>query len=369
MNIIQKESPIYITTQLKENLQKRILANEFSVDTKLPSERELAQEYNISRISVRSAIKELENEDFLYKVRSKGTFVKNRQDFKIVSKKSISLLVSPPLRMSFFSTIISGIEEAASKNDYDLFLRCTNEDTFLEKKYILELNESKNSGLIIISGANSFRNAEFFKNLAQKNPMVVIDMFLGEIPADYVFSDDEKGTYDAIMHLIELGHTRILHLAGPKKNSTASLRIQGYKKTLQEKNIAIDTDLIRETDWSLESGYYETKKFFTNNKKRATAIFACSDEVAIGAYKAVKELGLKIPEDISLVGYANLDVGRLWEVPLTTVDQSPEKMGREAFNLLSERIERKRSFFEVKKIPVPTNLIIRESCGIKLKGG
>ena len=71
--------------------------------------------------------------------------------------------------------------------------------------------------------------------------------------------------------------------------------------------------------------------------------------MAIGAYKAVKELGLKIPEDISLVGYANLDVGRLWEVPLTTVDQSPEKMGREAFNLLSERIERKRSFFEVKK--------------------
>ncbi|MGC8977636.1 MAG: substrate-binding domain-containing protein, partial [Candidatus Ratteibacteria bacterium] len=94
-------------------------------------------------------------------------------------------------------------------------------------------------------------------------------------------------------------------------------------------------------------------------------IFACNDEVAVGALKAIKELGLSVPYDISIVGYGNLTISRLLEIPLTTVDQKPEKIGFESYKLLMERLKGERNTHSLKKVILDVELIIRESCGIK----
>ncbi|MCM8803744.1 MAG: GntR family transcriptional regulator [Candidatus Omnitrophica bacterium] len=347
-----------VVNRVKEDLKGKILRGEFRTDKRFSSERKLANIYKVSRITVRHAISELVAEGYLYRIPFKGTYIS-----KDLSKLTIEVIINPPLNISFFSEILTGVEKAISKDGNKLLLKCTNENSELERKYLEKIIEEKIDGLIIVSGKNSFSNIDLIKNVAHRIPVVVIDIYLGDIDADHISSDDEKGGYIATKHLIELGCRKILHLAGPTEHSTAKLRLEGYKKALIENGIEFDQKLIRYTDWSLETGYYETKKFLLNNK--IDGIFACSDEVAVGAFKGLRELGFSVPNDISIVGYGNLTVGRLLEVPLTTIDQKAERIGFESYKLLMERLKGERNTHSLKKVILDVELVIRESCGLK----
>lgn len=347
-----------VVDRVKEDLRARILRGDFSKEKRFPSERKLAKIYGASRITIRHAISELVADGYLYRIPYRGTYIS-----KDLSKLTIELIINPSLNVSFFSEILIGIEKGISKDGNKLVLKCTNENPEIERKYLEKIREEKIDGLIIISGKNSFSNKELIKQVSHIIPVVVIDIYLGEVNADYVSSDDEKGGYIATKHLIELGCRKILHLAGPVEHSTAKLRLEGYKKALEESGIEFNDDYVRYTDWSSETGYYETKKFLLNNK--IDGIFACNDEVAVGSFKGIKELGLSIPDDISIVGYGNLIIGKLLETPLTTVDQKPEKLGFEAYKTLMERIKGERNTHSLKKVILDVELIIRESCGIK----
>lgn len=346
-----------VVYKLKEELKAKILRGEFSSEKRFPSERKLGKIYGVSRITVRHAISELVAEGYLFRIPFKGTYIS-----KDISKQKIQLIVNPKLNVSFFADILTGIEKSVAKDGNKLLLKCTYENPEIERKYLEKIKEEKLDGLIIISGRKSSLNFDLIKEISNMLPVVVVDIYLGEIPADYISSDDEKGGYLATKHLIELGCRRILHLAGPLQHSTAKLRLNGYKKALEEFGIEFKEEMIRYCDWSVESGYYESKKFLMNY--RADGIFAANDEIAIGAFKAARELGLIIPSDISIVGYGNLTIGRYLEVPLTTIDQNPEKIGAEAYKLVMERLKGERNTHSLKKVFIDVELIIRESCGI-----
>jgi len=347
-----------VVDRVKEDLRAKILRGDFSTSKRFPSERKLAKIYKISRITVRHAISELVAEGYLYRIPFKGTYIS-----KDLNRLTIQLIINPPLTVSFFTEILSGIEKSISKDGNKLLLKCTNENSEIERKYLEGIREEKIDGLIIVSGKNSFSNIDLIRETGHIIPLVIVDIYLGEIEADYISSDDEKGGYIATKHLIELGNRKILHLAGNIQHSTAKARLNGYKKALEEENIEFDEELIRYTDWQMEKGYFETKKFLLN--KKVDGIFACNDEVAAGAFKAIKELGFSIPDDISIVGYGNLSIGKLIEVPLTTIDQKPERIGTEAYKLLMERIKGERNTHSLKKVFMDVELIIRESCGIR----
>lgn len=347
-----------VVDRVKENLKARILRNEFSTEKRFPSERKLSKEYSASRITVRHAISELVAEGYLFRIPFKGTYIS-----KDISKQTIQVIVNPPLNISFFADILEGIEKAVSKDGNKLLLKCTDAKAEIERRYLEKIREEKLDGLVIISGVNSLSNVDLIKEVSHILPVVVVDIYLGEVEADYITSDDEKGGYLATKHLIELGSRKILHLAGPQQHSTAKGRLNGYKKALEEFGIDFNEDMVRYSDWSIESGYYEAKKFLINN--RVDGIFASNDEIAVGAFKAMRELGLIIPSDISIVGYGNLTIGRYLEVPLTTVDQKPEKIGAEAYRVLMERLKGERNSHTLKKITMDVELIIRESCGIQ----
>ena len=178
-------------------------------------------------------------------------------------------------------------------------------------------------------------------------------------------SDDREGGYIAAKHLIELGHEKIVHLAGPEGDSSAEERTAGYKDALAESGIKLKAEFLRYTNWHFEEGYYETKKFFMNTGGKATAAFACNDEVGAGAYRALVELSMNVPGDVALVGYGNLACGKFLDVPLTTVDQSSHSIGQTAGKLLIQKIESARRLADYRTVKIPTKLIIRDSCGIK----
>lgn len=347
-----------VVDRVKEDLKARILRGEFSTEKRFPSERKLEKVYGVSRITVRHAISELVANGYLFRIPFKGTYISED-----ISRQTIQVIVNPSLNVSFFAEVLTGIGKAVAKDDNKLLLKCTNENPEIERRYLEKIREEKLDGMIIISGGASFSNIDLIKEITHIIPVVVVDIYLGEVEADYITSDDEKGGYIATKHLIELGSRKILHLAGPSHHSTARARLNGYKKALEDFGIGFEEEMVRYSDWSIESGYYEAKKFLINN--RVDGIFAANDEIAIGAFKAIRELGLSIPSDISIIGYGNLTIGRYLEVPLTTVDQKPEKIGAEAYKLLMERLKGERNSHTLKKVVIDVELIIRESCGIQ----
>ena len=367
---IQRNNSSNVSTQVREDLQRRIREGEFVPDAKLTSERQLALDYGVSRLSVRQAITELVQQGLLYRIPTKGTFVRKlnaSERLPQYTQPCIGVVLGGPLKESFFAGLIAPLAKAFAQRGYGMLLRCCDEDPYLEHEYVRELVEHHACALMVVAGSCSLSNLELYRDISRQLPVAVVNTFLEGATADYVGSDEVKGACEAVTHLIELGHRRILHLAGPRENSTGRLRLRGYREALQASGIALDDRLVRQCGWNRESGYHQMKKFLLTNDRIATAVFCCSDNVAVGALDALTERGLKMPEDVSVVGYGDLDITRQLHVPLTTVDQHPATMATEAVSLLVERVEGRRALADVRQVSVPTELIIRASCGINMK--
>jgi GntR family transcriptional regulator of arabinose operon len=357
---IKKKTAIPLPKQIKEEILKDIREKGIKPGEKILSEETLAEKFGVSRMTVREAIIELINENLLFRVSGKGTFLSENLDKGNGHTKTIIIEV-PNLRNFFYYQIISGAEKVFSQNNYNFTIFSERDNSIDEKRYFEKILKEKFSGLFLISAHYTHTNLSILKKIQKEVPIVLIDVKIPGFKTDTVVSDDFKGGFMITEHLIELGHKKILHLAGPVDDSSANERKNGYIEAL--KKYGITRPIIRTTGWDLENGYYEVKKFFLNNKE-TKAIFACSDEVAIGAYRALKELRLKVPDEIALTGYANLDINRALEISFTTVDQAPEKMGEIAAKLLIDKIEGKRELEKTEEIKVNTKLIIRNSCGI-----
>jgi LacI family transcriptional regulator len=363
----------FVSDRLKRDLIYQIENNILKPGNAILSGPALARKYGISYVTVIKVINELVDKGFLYSNRGKGTFVADlkgsmRKDrYSRVDSKTRFLLgvVIPNLSNRFFTEIIHGVEATANKNKYEIILCNAEDDPDKEEKYMRRLYERGARGLVFVTHKDSHLN-RFALELSKKLPIVVVNVFIDRIKANFVASDDMRGAYEAVNHLIELGHKSILHLAGPLQTSTAKVRLDGYKNALSEHNINFDQDLVRETDWKRHSGYQEMKKFLIKEGKKITAVFACNDTVASGAFKAIKDLGLNIPKDIAIVGFGNLEIAQLLDVPLTTVDQSSYQMGTVATRILVEKISAKGKAKSLRKEIIPTKLIVRESCGVNL---
>jgi len=364
---IDFNSPLSLPAQVKEKILARIESSIYKPDERIPSEENLAREFGVSRMTVRQAIVEMIGEKKLYRIPGRGTFVSGsyfKETLNEASQKFVMLVV-PNLRHSFYYQIISGLESTLAKNSFNVLLRSVNEDFHEEKTCLNNVLKYSVSGLVLIAGKYSSSNLDLIEKIRQRIPVVCIDVRVIGAKTDFVASDDRKGGFMVTEHLIELGHKNILHLAGPEGDSSAEFRCNGYMEALKSYGIKIKKELIRYTDWHFEEGYFETKKFFLNGA-RATAVFACNDEVAAGAYKALKDLKITVPDEVALAGYGNLDIGKFFEVPLTTVDQGANEMGKVAARILLERIRNKNTS-EAREVMVPTKLIVRDSCGIRKK--
>jgi len=364
MGKIKSNSYVPLSKQIKEKLLEDIRKGRILPGEKIPSEEKLAEEFGISRMTVREAIIELINENLLFRMPGKGTFLTQEFNNGQNTIKDLIVIKVPNLRNSFYFQIISGIQKVLSREGIEFTIFSERDNPIEEKIYLRKILKEKRKGLFLISSYYTHTNRSTVDKISKEIPIVIIDVEIPGISADMVMSDDYKGGFLITEHLIELGNKKILHLSGPVGDSSADERRNGYINAIEK--YKIKEKIIRFTKWSLEDGYFETKKYFLNYN--ADAIFACNDEVAVGAYKALRELNLRVPEDISLVGYGNMEVGQILESPLTTVDQQAEKIGESAAELLINKIKGKRKFSDIKKVKIDTKLIIRKSCGIYEKG-
>ena len=220
-------------------------------------------------------------------------------------------------------------------------------------------------GIIISPTENGDSNISYLRELKERRriPVVFINRCREDIGKDFVIVDNMLGAYEAVSYLIKLGHKNIAYLSGPTRISTLQKRFTGYKKALEEHGLKYDERLIMELpDVKMESGYQFMKELLEESHP-FTALFTVNDVVAIGASKAIREAGLRIPEDVSVVGFDDIKLVSYLEVPLTTVNQQQHTMGSDAANILIDRIEKKITD-EPQQIVLKPQLIIRKSCAV-----
>jgi len=271
-------------------------------------------------------------------------------------------VVVPDLMHSYFAEICRGVEIVAKPLGYQNLICSTDEDAVNEESEI-EALLPRTDGLILASAASPTETKFYRRIIRERAKIVLIDRQLEGIKCPAVTTDDVKVGELATGHLLNLGHRRVGHLKGTVA-STAALRFEGYKKALAKHHVSFDADLVRDCGFTERDGY-EASRAWLHQGDLPSAIFAANDPAAIGAMSAITEAGLRIPDDIAMVGGGNIHYGDMLRVPLTTVAWSTAEMGQSAARLLIDLVEGKRGTRDQHVIVEP-ELVVRASCGAKM---
>ncbi|AZR74832.1 hypothetical protein BBF96_05275 [Anoxybacter fermentans] len=267
-------------------------------------------------------------------------------------------IILPDMSNPFYSKVLKGIEEVAYKFGYDVVLMNTNYSEEREKNSFKTLLERRAEGVLFMCHRLDNEKMKWLEEFTL--PSVIISRTIRnnhKIP--FVNIDNVQGGYDATRYLISLGHRKIAMISGPFDDENSSLdRIAGYIKAISEANIPFNDHYLKEGDFTFVTAEKLVKELLTLPDP-PTAIFAVSDETAIGAIRGALDLGYKVPEDLSIIGFDNLEIASYYNPTLTTIAQPMTEMGRRATQILINIIE-KRLIKELQVI-LPHKLIVRES--------
>jgi len=291
------------------------------------------------------------------KVAQELGYIRNAAAVALRTKKTGTIgVVIADNRNPFYAEVLNGIEEAAREKNYHIILANTQRDYQKEEEAINLLLAKRVDGLLITPVQD---RDDDIKNLIDANiPFIIVGRDFENIEVDAVYNDEIKGGFLATEYLIKKGYKRIALIDGFLYKSPAKGRLEGHKRALNKYRISLDDSLISVGDINIEDGYERTKQMLEKNLN-FTAIFVYNDMMAFGAMQAIKEKGLRIPEDIGLVGYDDIPFSSLISPSLTTIRLKKQELGAESVKLLLSRINGNRK--KTKKIMLDVELQIRET--------
>ena len=269
-------------------------------------------------------------------------------------------IVIPDLMHSFFVEIIAGIEPVASVRGFGLLLCSSSEDPGKERAE-LEMLRGRQVDGVVLASASASGNTDMLQQLTkQGTTLVMIDRDdHSSVKCHRVLTDDDQVGQLATSHLLDLGRRAIAHIAGPPI-AHARRREKGWREALRARGMKIADDWVVRGGFMESDGYRVMKRLLTV-RPRIDAVFAANDPAAIGAMKAIWEAGLRVPDDIAIVGVGDIALGDLLRVPLTTVGWSRRDQGRHAAELLLNGLD--LDVDEPQRVIIPPRLIVRESSG------
>lgn len=353
-----------LSRRVYAGLKVRIESGEWNYGAMLPSEIELAGQIHISRGTIRRVLAELEREGWVSRERGRGTFVVYpdlRRASSGVSSQSISFIV-PYVRDSYVSSILLGLERAARTSGFAVLFSHVENDLEKQEAAIQAALVQGVAGMVLYPVNSSFVSPLLTQLTEQEFPIVLVDRYIRGLEVDFVASDNFYGGLIATQHLLGLGHRRIAFLCWQDSATSIAHRKAGYRQALIEAGLPLQPIL----EWEVV-GYPEIDRSALEKRLRAAdrpgAIFAANDQLAIAVQRAARALDLRIPEDIALVGFDNLEISAHLDIPLSTVAQPAFEIGRTAWEMLHCRILSEVSC--VQKRILPVNLIVRSTCGAK----
>jgi LacI family transcriptional regulator len=266
-------------------------------------------------------------------------------------------LVIPDITNPFFTDFARGFQDGADQHDYVVIVCNTDRDLDRELRYLDMVRQQQVDGLAL--NPAKVTATDLLRLLRAQVSVVLVGSQIDDPNFDLVMVDNIQGGVDAVQHLIGLGHTQIGLVCGPRTTSSGLLRFQGYCQALERNGLQYLDNLVAEGDFTYEGGN-ACMHTLLSQANRPTAVFATSDVMALGAKQAIEDAGLRIPADISLIGFDDIpDLARV-RPKLTTIAQPRYPMGLETARLLLDRIEQK-SPPERRKVIMEHNLVVRES--------
>lgn len=256
------------------------------------------------------------------------------RSLKVRETKTIGLLVTAT-NNPFFAEVMAGVEQYCQQHQYNLIIATTGGDAKRLQQNLQTLMHKQVDGLLLMCGDSRFQ-ADI--ELAISLPLVVMDWWFTELNADKILENSALGGYLATKALIDAGHRKIGIITGNLKKSVAQNRLQGYKNALSEAKIALNPHWIVESHFDFEGGALGIQSLLTQSS-RPTAVFCCSDTIAVGAYQAIQQQGLRIPQDLSIMGYDDIELARYLSPPLSTICQPKAELGKLAVEALLQRIK------------------------------
>ncbi len=266
-------------------------------------------------------------------------------------------IVVDDIMSPFVPPILRGIQDRIAEDDLSSVVVNADWNPAMEQKAISGLLSRRVDGILFVEYSHLAVNEELERS---GKPHVFAHRLFGASIKNSVVPDDAYGAALAVNHLLRLGHTRIGFISGPASWHSARGRYEGYVATLARRSIALDPALVEYGDWETDSGYAAARALLRTDAP-PTAIFAANDLMALGALYAAQDAGLRVPQDVAVVGYDNRDFARIVRPRMTTVSMPVYEMGRIAAELLVRQISNGKE--QADEIKVRGELLIRETCG------
>lgn len=364
-NAVNNESYLPKYLKIKNQIEEVINQGEIKPGDKLPTESELTGKYNVSRHTVRKALNILQQEGLLEKKQGVGTFVSES-----IKKESKNIgFVSISLQDYIFGDILNGVDEVFHERGYQILLGNSKDDQTREKEILKEFFKKNIDGLIIEPAKSAFNysNLDLLERFLENQiPVVILDSKFENERFNYITVDDKKGGFMATNYLIEIGHKNV-GIVYKELHKPAVGRFKGYKLALEQKGIPVFNNLVK--------GYYtseikSSEKFeeevtsligeLVENIPRPTAIFCSNDQVAILVKEILARLDIKVPGDISLIGFDDSKLVRLNNVSITSLTHPKRWAGKKAAEIILDNIKKDKTKYNENIIFTP-RLIKRDS--------
>lgn len=330
--------------------------------------KRLAQELNLSIATVSRALQDSYEVSAQTKERVKALAAElNYQPNTYASSlrgnvsKTIGVVI-PEVNNHFFSLAINGIEEVARQSGYHVLIYLTHDDYEREVAITRYLTGGRVDGLLM-SVAHESRQFEHLQKLYASKPAIVFfDRVCETVLTANVTTNDYESGYLATQHLIEAGCRHIAHLMLPSNLSIGRMRIQGYQAALHAHALPYDEALVLSGDGNNEQNT-ELITQLLRARPEVDGLFAAVEHLAISSYKACKNLGLTIPDDVKIIGFSNLEIAALLDPALTTITQPAYEMGKEAARILLCGIEQRKPILPTQSVVIKSELFQRKSTG------
>jgi LacI family transcriptional regulator len=345
-----------------EDLLKKILLDVFPIDSLLPSEREIGNMYSVERTTVRKALELLVNDGIVMKQPGIGAKIISKEKIPSVNSNSVNsdtilfFLAKTEnnldrLTQPFYSSLFYYIENELNKKGYKTIYSTISSDDDIKEI----LKKHTYAGIIFASYGVLKEHIDYVANA--NIPFVVVNSEYNN--GVLILPDNFSGGYQATKHLLELGHKKIGALKGLSQDKSCFYRLLGFKAALDEYHVEYNEDFNRSTTWESESGFIQMQDILSTNKELPTAIFAFNDATALGAIRAINEMGLNVPDDISVIGFDNISQSAYVFPQLSTIDTNVEIISKTTVLALHSKI--KQDEIHNMRMVIPVTLVPRGS--------
>lgn len=331
--------------------------------------KEIAQILGISITTVSKALKNYpdvskKTRNSVIELAQKLNYAPNSFAVNLRTKESKTIgLIIPEVVHHYFSNVVNAIINEAEKNGYLVIILQSNESIALEKKQVDLLINKRVDGIMISLSNETNYDEHIQQIMKRKIPFVMFDKISKLAPCSKVIIDDQKAAFNAVQHLIDIGCKKIAHIRGPQNPQNAVDRFIGYKKALEKNKIAFDPRLVYTCEIvSFQEGVDFAAQII-NDHPDIEGIFAITDLVAVGVLSHFNNIGIKVPEQVAVIGFSNWFVSQIVTPRLSTIDQPGHQMGITAYNLLLEEMNCHKlgNPFSPRTILLDTTLIARAS--------